>query len=61
MATEKKQPTNWESPTAPSIEESRNTGSEMINDPLLGKTIIKNKKMKEGYYVFLLAGVDARL
>lgn len=35
----KKQPTNWESPTAPSIEESRNTGSEMINDPLLGKTI----------------------
>lgn len=40
----KKQPTNWESPTAPSIEESRNTGSEMINDPLLGKTIIKNKK-----------------
>lgn len=40
----KKQPTNWESPTAPSIEESRNTGSEMINDPLLGKIIIKNKK-----------------
>lgn len=40
----KKQPTNWESPTAPSIEESRNTGSEMINDSLLGKTIIKNKK-----------------
>lgn len=34
---------NWESPTAPSIEESRNTGSEMINDSLLGKTIIKNK------------------
>lgn len=40
----KKQPTNWESPTAPSIEESRNTGSEMINAPLLGKIIIKNKK-----------------
>lgn len=42
----KKQPTNWESPTAPSIEESRNTDSEMINDSLLGKTIIKNKNMK---------------
>lgn len=25
------------------------------------KIEIKNKKMKEGYYVFLLAGVDARL
>lgn len=27
----------------------------------VSKIEIKNKKMKEGYYVFLLAGVDARL